>query len=152
MSNLEIPGDELVTLDKSNMRKILYGQSALMVIGGGIAAAMGYPIGFIVAGVGLLPGLIGHFILTQRLVTTTEGVHYVRGSRVVDARRWEEIAEVELETKINTSSSGSSSKSHTLIFKCKDGKPLRYLCGWPQRDRIAVLAKHCKQRDIPAIV
>lgn len=151
MSNIDIPGDELITLDKKNLRLFVWAQAALMVIGGGVAAAMGYYIGLAIAPVGLLLFFFGYMLGNIRLVTTTKGIYHVKHGKLVAKRTWPEINEVELVTKVNRSTS-TSSKAHILVFRCNDGESLRYLCGWPQRDRIAVLAAECKKRDIPAIM
>ena len=156
MIKLDIPGDELVTLDKKRIAFLLWGQASVMFIGGVEATLLGYYIGILIAAVALPLIMFGRMLGTTRLVATTEGVYHVRAKgvsatpMVVAKRAWSEISEVSLVSK--TSGSGSrQSTSHTLVFECKDGKPLRYLTGWPQTDRIAVLAAQCKQRGIALV-
>jgi len=154
-NKLDIPGEPITTLDKRRVKLFLSLQAAVMLIGGVVAIVLGHLVGIAVALVAVPMFWLGRHIGATQLVVTSAGVYYVRGKgihvvpQVVESATWDTITEVKLVTSRSTSSSGSS-KSHSLRFtRSGDDDQLRYLVGFIQKDRFALLAKTCKEKSIP---
>ncbi len=153
MSKLDLPGQAITRLDKRKISIIMYVQGGVFFVAGVVAILFGRWEGLAaIFSLGLL--WMGKSLGTTRLEVTSEGVYYIRGKGfnqqpvVHDSATWDEIESVALVTR-KTGSGSKSSTSHTMEFTRKAGdKKLKYLIGFVQADRVALLAKAAKQRGI----
>lgn len=143
-----VTGEPLVVLDKRKIALVMYIQAGLFFAGGTVAAALGYLQGlFAIIPVPLLV-FFGRSVGSNKLIVTDDGAYHIRGNKLMGSTSWDGVDGVKLVTE-RKSSGSSSSTSHTLVFSRGDEKPFKYLVGWRQRDRLATLARVCKDRGVP---